>query len=92
MLALPLSPSIWRLYAMGPACFTPAWMAHGVHPAACLAGFALVAPFAVVFGPISHDEEDAPGELPEVLLTAFLLATVFTVLSAIVRRDRRQGS
>jgi hypothetical protein len=72
ILMLPFSPSVWRVCAMGPACFTSAWI--GTDPLTCLAGFAFVAPFAVVFGPLGHDSELGPSELPEVLGTALLLA------------------
>ena len=88
VVVLPMSLSIWRLYAMGPACFTPAWTSVGVEPVACLLGFAFFAPFAVIFGPIAHDEEEAPSELPEVLLTAALLA----LLSARADRDLTEGN
>jgi hypothetical protein len=73
---------------MGPICFTPAWTEQGVHTADCLTMFAMVAPFAVIFGPFGHDEDEAPSEVPDVLLTAFLLATVVTVLSAVKRTLR----
>ena len=88
VLLLPLSPSVWRLYAMGPACFTPAWTAQGVQPADCLTMFATVAPFAVIFGPIAHEEDEDPSEVPDVLLTALLLAVLATVLSTLFRSLR----
>jgi hypothetical protein len=90
VIVMPLSPSIWRLYAMGPTCFTPAWTAEGANPADCLAGFALLAPFAVIFGPLDHDEEDTPSELPEVVFTAFLLAILVTAVSAFAGSLRRE--
>ena len=88
VLLLPLSPSVWRLYAMGPACFIPARTAQGVDTADCLTPYAMVAPFAVIFGPIGHDEDDSPSELPQVLLTALLLAFLATVVSAAIRNLR----
>ena len=87
-IALPFSPSIWRLYANGPACFTPAWTDQGVHPATCLIEVAFFAPFAVIFGPIGHDEELPQSELPEVLLTAFFLAVLIVTLRFILKRRR----
>jgi len=92
IIMLPLSPTVWRLYAMGPTCFTPAWAGVGVQPAACLIGFAAAAPFAVIFGPLGHDEEEAPSELPEVLLTALLLAILITTLSLIIRKLKAKNS
>jgi hypothetical protein len=90
VILLPISPSIWRLYAMGPTCFTPAWTAQGVDPGSCLAGFAVLAPFAVIFGPIGHDEEDPTSEILEVLLTAFVLAAVVTAPTAIITSWKRK--
>ena len=90
ILVLPLSPSIWRLYTMGPTCFTPAWAGTGMLN--CLTGFALFAPFAVIFGPLGHDEDLAPSELPEVLGTALFLALVLTGLSFILRNLRNTHS
>ncbi|MBI2739652.1 MAG: hypothetical protein HYX38_24280 [Rhodospirillales bacterium] len=87
MVVLPISPSIWRLYAMGPGCFTPAWTLVK-EPTECLLGFAVVAPFAVIFGPIAHSEEETPSELPEVFLVAALLALSITTLSLVWRRAR----
>jgi hypothetical protein len=84
-IALPVSPSIWALCAVGPTCFQSAWTAQGENPLECLAIVAAVAPFAAMFGPIAHDEEEPPSMLPEVLLTAFLLAILITILSALIR-------
>jgi hypothetical protein len=55
-----------------------------------LAGFAVAAPFAVIFGPIGHDEEDPQSEVPEVLLIAFFLPVLVTGLSAVIRSLRPQ--
>jgi hypothetical protein len=85
---LPLSPTVWRLCAMGPACFTSAWTGAGVEPATCLLDFAVSAPFAVIFGPLGHDEKAARSELPQVLITAACLAVLVTTLSLILRRLR----
>ena len=45
----------------------------------------MIAPFAVVFGPIAHDEEDPPSLVPEVLFTAFLMSAAVTLLSSAIR-------
>jgi hypothetical protein len=71
---------------MGPTCFTPAWTGVGEDPVICLLGFAAVAPFAVVFGPLGHEEELPPSEIPYVLLTAVILAVIFTTFSLILRK------
>jgi hypothetical protein len=76
LIVLPLSPSIWALCAIGPTCFDPLWTAQGEHPAECLAGLDLLAPFAAMFGSLAHDGEEPLSKLPEVLLTAFILAVL----------------
>ena len=58
---------------------------HGDDPVYCLVFTAMFAPFAVIFGPIAHDEVDPPSPVPQVLLTAFLLAILATVLSGVIR-------
>jgi organic hydroperoxide reductase OsmC/OhrA len=49
---------------------------------------AYIAPFAVIFGPITHDEEEPPSLWPEVLLTAALLSLFITTLSVVLRRRK----
>lgn len=89
---LPISPSVWALYLGGWTCFTPAWTSAGMEPATCIVIGAIIAPFAVLFGPLADTVDEPTNPWPAVLGTALLLAVLVTAVSLAIGKWGRRPS
>jgi hypothetical protein len=78
LIALPFSPSIYALVIGGPACFA---YSASENPIECVALIAAFAPIAAIFGPIPDDQAQPISVLPQILVTAFVVALVLTAVS-----------
>jgi hypothetical protein len=73
LIMLPFAPWVWAYYRFLPECIP---FKEG---SACqdLLSIVLVAPLAVLTGPIAHEEEDPINPWPGVFLTAALMAAAW---------------
>ena len=73
---LPISPSVWGLCMGARHCFTT----ERLELASCLTLSAVVAPLALIFGPLAGTVDEPINRWPDVLATALLLALLITTL------------
>jgi hypothetical protein len=78
---LPFAPSAYAFYRVFPQCiaFPEGFGCQN------LLSIMLLAPIAVLIGPITHDEEDPINPWPGVFLTAALMATAWWGASQLLR-------
>jgi|GEM_PF-4872390 len=82
-LALLLAPGIYSIAVKWPHCSAaPIISEYG-----CLENF-LIAPLAVLIGPIAH-EEDAPNPYPGILLISLGIVIAWTAILFLMKRQRK---
>ena len=86
VVVMPYSPSLVALYWARTYCFTPIWASTGVAPADCLMNSVIMAPAALVIGPLAGAAEDVVRPWPAILGTALALALLITTLRLVLRR------
>ncbi|MDP1840750.1 MAG: hypothetical protein Q8N31_23210 [Reyranella sp.] len=85
-LALLVSPIIYSLLLNLPRCSLEPTFSWG--SCAVIFSYSLLAPVAVLIGPIAHEAEDPPNPYPEILLIALAIVVAWTAIAFLIKRYR----